>query len=92
MKQLSPEQHRLVASLSERLAGIAGIRAVVLGGSYARERAQPGSDIDLGLFYSETDPFSIESLREVAEDVNDFAGPVVTIFMSGVRGSMVERG
>ena len=80
MKQLSPEQHRLVASLSERLAGVAGIRAVVLGGSYARERAQPGSDIDLGLFYSETDPFSIESIREVAEDVNDFAGPVVTNF------------
>jgi len=53
---------------------------VVLGGSYARERAEPGSDIDLGLFYSEKAPFEIQYIRELAEDVNDFAGPVMTNF------------
>jgi len=52
----------------------------VLGGSYARGRAQPGSDIDLGVFYSEAARFSIESIRELAEAVNDTAGPVVTDF------------
>lgn len=78
MKQLSSEQRELVSSLSTRLGAICGVRAVVLGGSYARGRAQPGSDIDLGIFYSEAAPFSIESIRELAEAVNDTAGPVVT--------------
>jgi predicted nucleotidyltransferase len=80
MKQLSPEQRELVSSLSQRLGAIRGVKAVVLGGSHARGRAQLGSDIDLGLFYSEADPFSIQSIRELAEEVNDTAGPVVAGF------------
>src|SRR5262245_47408438 len=54
--------------------------AVVLGGSHARGRSQPGSDIDLGLIYSEAVPFSIESVRELAGAVNDTPGPVVSDF------------
>src|SRR5262249_56946090 len=80
LKQLSPQQRELVLSLARRLGAIRGIRAVVLGGSHARGRAQPESDIDLGLFYSESAPFSIQSIRELAEDVNDTAWPVVTDF------------
>ena len=80
MKQLSPEQRELVSSLAKQLGASAGSGAVVLGGSHARGRAQPGSDIDLGLLYSEAAPFSIQSVRELAEDVNDTAGPVVTDF------------
>lgn len=80
MKQLSAKQRELVSSLAQRLGAIRGMRAVVLGGSYARGRAQPGSDIDLGLVYSEAAPFSIRSIRELAEAVNDTAGPVVTDF------------
>ena len=80
MKQLSREQLELVSSLANRLGAIRGIRAVVLGGSHARGRARPGSDIDLSLFYSEADPFSIRSVRELAEEVNDTPGPVVTDF------------
>lgn len=56
------------------------MRAVVLGGSHARGRAQPGSDIDLGLLYSESEPFSIEAVRELSRDVNDTPEPVVTNF------------
>lgn len=78
VKQLSEQQRELVVSLAKRLGAIAGIKAVVLGGSYARGRAQVGSDIDLGLFYSEAAPLSIESVREVAESVNDTRGPVVS--------------
>ena len=78
--QLSPEQRALVASLAKQLGAIRGVRAVVLGGSYARGRAQPGSDIDLGLVYSEAAPFSIQSVRELAEAVNDTPGPVVANF------------
>jgi hypothetical protein len=69
-----------VSSLAQRLGLIRGIGAVVLGGSHARGRAQPGSDIDLGLLYSEAAPFSIQSVRELAEAVNDTAEPVVTSF------------
>jgi predicted nucleotidyltransferase len=80
MKQLSPEKRERVSSLSKRLGDIRGIKAVVLGGSHARGRARPESDIDLYLFYSEADPFSIQSVRELAEAVNDTPGPVVTDF------------
>ena len=80
MKQLSPEQLELVSSLANRLGAIRGIKAVVLGGSHARGCARPGSDIDLGLLYSEAAPFSIQSVLELAEDVNDTHGPVVTDF------------
>jgi predicted nucleotidyltransferase len=74
------EQRELVSSLAERLGTIRGMSAVVLGGSHARGRAKPGSDIDLGLFYSETAPFSIQHVRDLAEEVNDTANPVVTDF------------
>ena len=80
MKQLSPEQRDLVSSLATRLAAIRGVQAVVLGGSHARGRARPESDIDLGVFYSETAPFAIQDIRELAESVNDTPGPVVTDF------------
>src|SRR5262249_37732382 len=80
VEQLSPEQRELVSTLSKRLRAIRGIKAVALGGSYARGRARPESDIDLGIFYSEADPFSIQSLRELAEVTNDTPEPVVADF------------
>jgi predicted nucleotidyltransferase len=51
MTQLLPEQRELVSALAMRPGAVRGIRAVVLGGSHARRRAQPGSDIDLGILY-----------------------------------------
>ena len=78
--RLSATQRELVSSLTSRLASIPGVAAVVLGGSHARGRALPGSDIDLGLLYSESDPFSIQSVRVLAEAVNDTSDPVVTGF------------
>ncbi len=80
MEQFSAGQRELVASLCQRLGAIRGIRAVVLGGSYARGRARPGSDIDLYLYYADAARFSIPSLRDLAESVNDSPGPVVTDF------------
>jgi len=80
LNQLSTTQRDLVSSLADRLAAINRVKAVVLGGSYARGRARPGSDIDLGVFYSEADPFSIDRVRELANDINDTAGPVVAGF------------
>jgi predicted nucleotidyltransferase len=78
--QLSPVQRELVSALAKRLGTIPGVKAVVLGGSYARGRAQPGSDIDLGVFYSEANPFSIQNVRELAMEVNYLPDPVVSSF------------
>lgn len=80
LDQLSATQRELVSSLSTRLASIAGVVAVVLGGSHARGRARPDSDIDLGLLYSEADPFAVERVRELADGMNDTPDPVVTGF------------
>jgi predicted nucleotidyltransferase len=77
---LSPEQQNLVTSLAQRLGAIRGVQAVALGGSHARGRARPGSDIDLYIYYADATPFAIQSIRELAEAVNDTAGPVVTDF------------
>ena len=75
---LTAAQRELVSSLAMRLGAIRGIEAVVLGGSHARGRAQAGSDIDLGLFYSDAAPFAVERIRELAEAVNDTRASVVT--------------
>ena len=80
VNQLSSQQRELVLSLAGRLGGMAGMQAVVLAGSYARGRAQPGSDIDLGLFYSESAPFSITQIQQLAAAVNDTPDPVVSDF------------
>jgi predicted nucleotidyltransferase len=80
LNELSPAQREVVASLSNRLERIRGVEAIVLGGSYARGRALPASDIDLGVFYSEQTPFLIQSIRELADAVNDTAGAVVSGF------------
>lgn len=80
MKQLSPKQRELVTSVAEQLRAIPGMKAIVLGGSHARGRAEKGSDIDLGLYYSEAAPFSIQNLRELANRLHDTADPVVTDF------------
>lgn len=78
MQQLSPSQLALVRSLTAELSNIEGVRAVVLGGSYARGRARPDSDIDLGILYSDQAPLSIEGVRELGRRVDDGGNPVVT--------------
>lgn len=77
---MSPAQRELVSSLARRLGAIRGIEAVVLGGSRARGRARPDSDVDLGLLYSEAAPFAIEAVRALAASLDDTAGPVVSDF------------
>jgi hypothetical protein len=69
-----------VESLVGELSRIHGIRAVVLGGSFARGRARPDSDIDLGMLYDENAPFNIDALRDLAARVNEHGQPVVTDF------------
>lgn len=77
---LSPAQRQLVLELGAELSAIAGVVAVVLGGSHARGRARPGSDIDLGLLYREAAPLSLDAVRALARRVNDQPDPVVSDF------------
>lgn len=77
---LTQRQKNLMGRVVRQLAALNGVRAVVLGGSYARGRARPDSDIGLGLFYSERAPFAIERLRELADQLHDTPQPTVTGF------------
>ena len=45
------------------LASLEGVVAVVLGGSYARGTQHANSDLDLGVYYSESAPFAIEEIE-----------------------------
>lgn len=80
VKQFTPGQHELVSLLATRLGEIRGVKAVVLGGSYARGRAHSGSDIDIGILYSEMNRFSVDRVRELVESLNDTPAFVITGF------------
>jgi predicted nucleotidyltransferase len=80
MSQLSAAQRTLLDQLVGELAKLHGVAAIVLGGSYARGRATAQSDIDVGLLYSEAEPFSLGDLHKLAARINDLPGPVVSDF------------
>ena len=66
-------------NIAERLAQIEGVRAVVLGGSWARGAGDANSDIDLGIYYHPTAPLNIEALRALAAELDDSrSGDAVT--------------
>lgn len=80
MAGLSDVQQEIADDLVRALARIDGVVAVVLGGSFARGTARQGSDIDLGVYYYEGRPFSLEAVRALAARRNDLPEPVVTDF------------
>src|SRR5689334_22153930 len=61
----------LIRDLVERVRGIDGVAAVVLGGSRARNTHTPESDIDLGIYYDPAAPLDITQLERVACAVDD---------------------
>lgn len=60
------------------LRGVAGVVAVVLGGSWAAGRARPDSDVDIGIYYRPAAQLDIDGIRRVASAWNDTPEPVVT--------------
>jgi hypothetical protein len=78
---LPPEKQTVLDRVTERLSSVPDVAAVVLGGSTARGAATPASDLDIGIYYSEKQPFSIPAIREVAEAVAaPGSAPLVTDF------------
>lgn len=65
-------------ALADRLMTVPGVKAVALGGSHARGCARPDSDIDLGLYYHEAEPFDLDQVRAIARKMNDHVDPVVS--------------
>jgi hypothetical protein len=77
-----PEEKRtLLEGLIGSLSRVPFMQAVVLGGSYASGTQHNASDLDIGLYYLEAEPFSVEAIREVAGSISrPGARPVVTGF------------
>jgi hypothetical protein len=64
--------------LVEQLKAVHGLRAIVLGGSYASGAPRPGSDVDIGLYYDENQPLDVGHVRSIAARINDTQEPTVT--------------
>lgn len=90
MKQLTASQIAIVDRLVSELRTFSGVEAIVIGGSHARGRARPDSDIDIGLYYRRESAFSIDGVRQLAGRVNDTPDPVVSGFLEW--GQWVDGG
>lgn len=73
--RLQNNQTALAARVAERLGRIDGVVAVVLGGSWAREKAHADSDIDLGIYYHPEQRPSVDALRALAGELDDRSRP-----------------
>lgn len=61
----------LAQRVADQLAQIDAIVAVALGGSWARSTAQPGSDLDIGIYCRATQPPSTAALQQLAQQLDD---------------------
>jgi predicted nucleotidyltransferase len=78
--KLSEEKQTLLAEITDELKVIDGVKAIVLGGSYAVGLATESSDLDIGIYYYEQTPFDILKVKIVAERFSDNEQPTVTGF------------
>jgi len=76
---LSNDKQLLLNNIVNDLKNIENITAIVVGGSYAEKMESPNSDIDLGIYYQESNPFDINQIKHIA---NKYAieTPTVTEF------------
>lgn len=77
---LPGDKKRLLDDVVNELKHIEGVKAVVLGGSYAVGMATESSDLDIALYYSEHNPFDIEAVKVVAAKIAADEPPTVTGF------------
>ncbi|WP_338226128.1 nucleotidyltransferase domain-containing protein [Algoriphagus confluentis] len=77
---LPDDKKKLLEDITNELKQVDGVKAIVLGGSYAIGMATKSSDLDIGIYYSELNPFDIEKVREVAKNISNNDQPIVTGF------------
>ncbi|MBI9050171.1 MAG: nucleotidyltransferase domain-containing protein [Anaerolineaceae bacterium] len=80
IQHLPEEKRNLLLSIVEKLKVVAGVKAVVLGGSYASKQHHAGSDLDIGIYYNEAEPFDINPIRNIATSLAVDGEPTVTGF------------
>jgi hypothetical protein len=74
------EKARLLDDVVAALSKVKNVKAVVLGGSHARNRHRPDSDLDIGIYYREATPFPIAEIGAVAKRFSASGSPTVTDF------------
>ncbi|WP_313188994.1 nucleotidyltransferase domain-containing protein [Sphingobacterium sp.] len=77
---LPPEKQKIFDAICEDLEKVEHVSAVVLGGSYATGRANADSDIDIGIYYHENNPFDIKEIESIAKKYAKDNDPTVTDF------------
>ncbi|RFS17043.1 nucleotidyltransferase domain-containing protein [Emticicia sp. C21] len=82
MKEMTlPHEKQLTLdAIVNDLQALPNVKAIVLGGSYATGRATEQSDLDVGIYYTDATPFSIDSVKEIAHKYAIDGSPVVTGF------------
>ena len=79
--------------ISNELAKVEGVVAIVIGGSWAKSTAKPDSDIDLAMYYEPRNLPSLEHLRRVANQFDDsLSQDILTDFGGWGHGSMAVAG
>lgn len=63
--------NELARQIAKRLAGVNGVAAVAIGGSRGRGTDQPGSDLDLGIYYEPDQPLDLLELNRMAAELDD---------------------
>ncbi len=81
----------LLKRLTDALAAVPGVRAVVLGGSRARGIASERSDYDIGLYYDAAAPLDITALHVVVATLDD-RGAAAEITGIGGWGPWINGG
>jgi hypothetical protein len=77
---LPKEKQDILDNIIADLKTIANVKAIVLGGSYATGTASDTSDLDLGIYYFDKDPFDIEDIKSIAQKYASNDSPTVTGF------------
>jgi hypothetical protein len=79
-QSLPAEQRRLLADVVTGLRSVRFVSAIVLGGSHAIGTSNENSDLDIGVYYSQVAPFSIDEIRRVVRHIASQGEPIVTGF------------
>lgn len=71
---------KFLEKLIPELSKLVGMVAIVLGGSHASGTHHEKSDLDLGLYYFESKPFSIADIKRIVESISTTGNTTVTDF------------